>query len=77
MIFRKGLIAMISVTRLNDTVFLVNPDMIEFIEETTNTVVSLSTGKKIVVKESAEELTDRIVAYRRKIFGHIFDGLHN
>lgn len=59
---------MISVTRLNNTEFFVNPDLIEFIEETPNTVVSMSTGKKIVVSESAKELEDRIVAYRQKVF---------
>ena len=59
---------MIKVTRLNDSEFLLNPDLIEFIEETPDTVVSLSTGKKVVVVESAEELVNRIVAYRKKIF---------
>lgn len=62
------MIAMIKVTRLNDSEFLLNPDLIEFIEETPDTVVSLSTGKKVVVVESAEELVNRIVAYRKKIF---------
>ena len=59
---------MIKVTRLNDSEFLLNPDLIEFIEETPDTVVSLSTGKKVVVVESAEELVNRIVAYRKKIY---------
>lgn len=65
---------MISVTRLNNSVFMINPDLIEFIEETPNTVVSMSTGKKVVVLESAEELTDRIVAYRRRVFADILGG---
>jgi len=65
---------MINVTRLNDTEFLVNPDLIEFIEETPDTVVSLSTGKKIVVSESAEELVNRIVAYRQRTLKGIIEG---
>ncbi|MCX7715730.1 MAG: flagellar FlbD family protein [Clostridia bacterium] len=59
---------MISVTRLNNEEFFVNPDLIEFMEETPNTVISLSTGKKIVVSESAEVVIEKIIAYKRKIF---------
>jgi len=52
---------MILVTRLNKVEqFYVNDDMIEFIEETPDTVISLETGKKIVVMESAATVIDRI-----------------
>lgn len=66
---------MILVTRLNNTEFLVNPDLIEFIEETPDTVITLSTGKKIVVTESGEELTKRIVEYRKKTFEGLLNGV--
>ncbi len=62
---------MILVSRLNETKFLVNPDMIEFIEETPDTVVTLMSGRKIVVSEPAEEIVRRIVAYRHRIYTNL------
>ncbi len=47
---------MIDVTRLNDKILTVNCDLIEFIEETPDTVITFTTGTKIVVRESAEEI---------------------
>lgn len=58
---------MIRVTRLNGEEFYVNSDLIEFIEETPDTVLSLTTSKKIVVKEDAAEVIRRIIDFRRKI----------
>lgn len=58
---------MIRVTRLNGEGFYVNSDLIEFIEETPDTVLSLTTSKKIVVKEDAAEVIRRIIDFRRKI----------
>jgi len=52
---------MILVTRLNKTSqFYVNEKLIEFIEETPDTIVTLSTGKKITVSESAIEVVEKI-----------------
>ena len=42
---------MIEVTRLNGTKILINPDLIEFVEETPDTVISFTTGRKIIVKK--------------------------
>ncbi|MDR0446870.1 MAG: flagellar FlbD family protein [Oscillospiraceae bacterium] len=63
---------MIQVTRINKTdVFFVNEDLIEFIEETPDTVISLSTDKKILVMESAETVISRIRESKRSIWqGH-------
>ncbi len=58
---------MVSLTRLNGKTFFVNPHIVEFIEETPDTVITLTTGKKIVVEESAEETVARILEYRRHI----------
>jgi len=58
----------IAVTRLNDKELLVNPDLIEFVEETPDTVITLTTSRKLIVKEPADVLVDRIVTYRRKVF---------
>jgi flagellar protein FlbD len=58
---------MIKVTRFNGSEFVVNAHQIEFIESTPDTVISLISGKKIVIKESVDEVIDRIVSYRRRI----------
>ncbi len=59
---------MIELTKLNDIKFTVNADLIEFVEETPDTVVSLATGKKIIVKESRKEVTNRVISYKREIY---------
>ena len=52
---------MILVTRLNKaSQFYVNEDLIEFIEETPDTIVTLNTGKKITVSESAIDVVEKI-----------------
>ncbi|UCD62807.1 MAG: flagellar FlbD family protein [Candidatus Zixiibacteriota bacterium] len=56
---------MIKVTRLNDTELVINADLIEFVEATPDTIISLTTGKKIVVKESTEEIIERVAQFRR------------
>ncbi len=58
---------MIEVTRLNDTKLLINSDQIEFVEETPDTVISFLSGKKIIVKESRQEIKNLVILYRRKI----------
>ncbi|MDK2798577.1 MAG: flagellar protein FlbD [Clostridiales bacterium] len=59
---------MIMVTRFNGKSFYVNSDLIEFIEATPDTVITITTGKKIVVVESVEEIIDRIIKFRSKIY---------
>ncbi len=60
---------MIHVARFDGTDLIINADLIETIEETPDTVVTLVNGKKFVVREAARELVQRIVAYRRGIRG--------
>jgi flagellar protein FlbD len=59
---------MIKVTRLNNCELWVNAEMIEFIEATPDTIVSLTDHTKIVVKESPQAIVDAVVAYRRRIY---------
>lgn len=59
---------MIRLTRLNSSEVIVNSDLIELIEATPDTVISLTTGEKIIVRERAEEIVERIIEYKRKIF---------
>lgn len=59
---------MICVSRLNGKSFYINPDLIEFVEETPDTVVTTTTGKKVIVEETADEVFEKIVAYKQKVF---------
>jgi len=59
---------MITVTRLNHTPIVINPDLIVFIEETPDTIITLSNGEKIVVEEKVREVIKRVIQYRRSIF---------
>lgn len=56
---------MIKVTRLNNTELVINADLIEFVEATPDTLISLTTGKKIVVRESTEEIIERVAQFKR------------
>lgn len=58
---------MITVTRLNGSQFTINAELIETIERTPDTVLSLATGNRYIVKEPAEEIVARIIEYRRKV----------
>lgn len=60
---------MIHLTRLNHEPFVLNSDLIEHIEAHPDTVISLITGQKLMVQESCEAVIERVVAYRRAIFG--------
>jgi len=55
----------IQMTRLDGSIVTVNADLIETVEERPNTIVTLTTEKRFVVQESAQELIDRVVAYRQ------------
>ena len=63
-----GIYSMIDVTKMNGQKVLINPDLIEVIEETPDTVVSFSTGRKIIVKESRQELKNLVKSYRKDNF---------
>jgi flagellar protein FlbD len=58
---------MIPLTRPDGSTLLVNPDRIETIEETPDTVVTLADGKKLLVRESASTVAERFRAYQRGI----------
>lgn len=59
---------MLEVTRMNDTKVTINAELIETVEETPNTVITLTTGKKFIVKESKQEIKNRVISYKRDIF---------
>ena len=59
---------MIPLTRLNNTHLVINPDLIVFMEETPDTIITLSNGEKIVVQEKVKEVIRRVIEFRRRIF---------
>lgn len=58
---------MITVKRLNNQEMWINPHLIETIEATPDTVIALTTGKRLVVKESTTEVVAKIIKYRKTI----------
>ena len=59
---------MIKLTRLNEEQFVLNAELIKTVEESPNTVITLTTGNKYIVKESADEVVEAVVEYKRDIF---------
>ena len=59
---------MIEVTKINGVKVLINPDLIELVEETPDTVVSFTTGRKIIIKESRQDIKALVKSYRKDIF---------
>jgi flagellar protein FlbD len=62
---------MIRLTRINQVPLVLNSDLIEHVEATPDTVVSLTTGQKFVVLEPAEEVIRRVIEFRRAIAGPV------
>lgn len=59
---------MITLTRLNDTEFVMNCELIETIQESPDTTIRLTTGNIYIVKESLEEVIAETVRYKRNLF---------
>lgn len=59
---------MIEITKMNGQKVLVNPDLIELVEETPDTVMTLTTGRKIIIKESRQDVKNLVKLYRQDIF---------
>ena len=59
---------MVTLTKLNDALVVVNSDLIEFIEALPDTIVTLTTGQKIMVKETVEEIVEKVTDYKRSIY---------
>jgi flagellar protein FlbD len=58
---------MIFVTRLNNKTLAINPDLIETVEETPDTVILLTNGNKYVVADTIDEIIKKIVEFRKKL----------
>lgn len=58
---------MIKVTRLNDSVMVINVEKIQSVQSTPDTVITFTNHDRIMVKEQLEEVSQRIVEYRRTV----------
>jgi flagellar protein FlbD len=57
---------MIELSLINGTSIVLNSDLIEFLEATPDTVVSLCNGRKYIVRESISEVVDKVVDFRKR-----------
>jgi len=64
---------MIEITKLNDIKISINAELIETVEEIPDTVITLTTGKKIFVKESRQKIENLVKSYKRDIFRQIMN----
>lgn len=59
---------MVKVTKLNGNDIIVNSDLIEFIESTPDTIITLTTGKKLIIKDTIEDVIAKIINFKKKVF---------
>ena len=58
---------MITVTRLNGKMVVVNAELIKFIESTPDTLITLTSGEHFMVKEEVDDIVERAIEYARRI----------
>jgi flagellar protein FlbD len=58
---------MIQLTRINRVPIVVNADVIEHVEQTPDTVITLTNGQKLMVLETSEDIIRKVVDFRREI----------
>lgn len=65
LVYRRS--GLIQLTKLNGTPFLMNAELIETVETTPDTVITLVTGRKYIVRETADEVREKYILYKREI----------
>jgi flagellar protein FlbD len=70
----RGHTVLIELTRLNGRALVVNCDLIKYIESAPDTMLTLVTGEKIVVRESCADVVARATAYRARLLQEITSG---
>ena len=63
---------MIDVTRMNGTTLTINNDLIETVEEMPDTVITLTTGKKIIVKESRQDVKNLVKLFKKEYYSKFY-----
>lgn len=64
---------MIEVTKINDVKITVNAELIEIVEETPDTVITLTNGKKIIVKEPRRQVNELVLSYKKEVFSNLIN----
>ena len=59
---------MIKVTKFDNKEIFINAELILYVEEKPDTIITLSTGEVIIVREKAEEIVERVLDYKKKIY---------
>jgi flagellar protein FlbD len=62
---------MIKLTRISNARLILNSDLIEHIDETPDTVITLISGQKLMVTESAAEIVEKVIEYRRSVLPYV------
>ena len=65
---------MIELTKLQDQKIVVNAELIEFVEATPDTMITTTSGKKVIVKETVDDVIRKVIEYRRRCRPEIRDG---
>jgi flagellar protein FlbD len=68
---------MIELTRLNGIVMILNSDLIKTVEASPDTMLTLTTGEKLIVREEIAEITDRVLDYRARLLANVARRLPN
>jgi flagellar protein FlbD len=58
---------MIFITKINNQKVVINAELIEMIEQTPETMISMTTGKKFIVKEKLEEVVELVKKYKKEL----------
>lgn len=64
---------MVKLEKLDGRTFVLNSDLIEHMESTPDTVITITSGKKYIVSNTVDEVIDKIVKYRKEIYSFYFD----
>jgi flagellar protein FlbD len=64
---------MIEVTRMNNTKLTINAELIETVEETPDTLITMTSGHKMIVKESRQEIKNRVVLYKAETLKPVYE----
>ncbi len=57
---------MIKVTRINDAPITINAEMVEFVEATPDTIITMTNGKKVFVKETVDDVIEKIIRFKQR-----------
>lgn len=62
---------MVTLTKLNNSPIVINAEMIESLEATPDTIITLNNGRKILVKESTDQVVERVLEYKKEVLRNI------